>query len=642
MGTFNASAFNDNHTLLQLILNIKDYLVHNPNVGVYYTLGFQGEVGTTSIPKDKVHGPAGSSNTPSVGDIILYALDIGQGFFQVSGVNNVNYLGEYIGQTIQGPKGDRGPEGPTGPKGDTGEPGVKVYYTAGFQGEVGTTSIPKDKVHGPEGSTTTPIIGDIILYALDIGQGFFQISGSDENNYTGAYIGQTVQGPKGDKGTPGVGLNQLTGMSFVHQTTTGVTYADGVATFAGQFKLTLADGTNIFARGNIEIPMMAGAGIIIEASEDSSSLIIKAAPSIYTITGEYTHCENSNPATTADVGTAYAATITANSGYNFGDGHTLIVTMGDTDITSEVAVVSTDTISINIPSVTGDIDIYCIAVEIPAPAPTKTLEESTWAEIAQASANKSWNAMGWKVGDSKTITLNGTVGTLALNNYQCKVYIIGFDHNAEKEGQGISFGMLEGVDGKQLCLVDQYFNTSPSNPSEVMAFTMNEKDTNAGGWKAARMRKTILGSTDVENGDATPDAIANPGANTLMAALPADLRTVLKPITKYTNNVGISTDASAVSPSIDYLPLMAELEVFGVQTEANPNEQTYQAQYEYYKSGKSKIKNKQNDVAVAANWWLRSPNSSGFMGGFCMVDTDGMVYIMKPRKSFGVAPAFLV
>lgn len=280
MGTFNASAFNDNHTLLQLILNIKDYLVHNPNVGVYYTLGFQGEVGTTSIPKDKVHGPAGSDNKPSVGDIILYALDIGQGFFQVSGVNNVNYLGEYIGQTIQGPQGDRGPEGPTGPKGDTGEPGVKVYYTTGFQGEVGTTAIPKDKVHGPAGSTTTPIIGDIILYALDIGQGFFQVGAVNNVNYLGEIIGQTIQGPQGDKGDPGVGLNQLTGMSFIHQTATGVTYADGVASFKGQFKLTLSDNTNIFAMGTISLPIVAGNGIIIEASQDSGSLIIKDAPSV--------------------------------------------------------------------------------------------------------------------------------------------------------------------------------------------------------------------------------------------------------------------------------------------------------------------------------------------------------------------------
>ena len=636
MGTFNASAFNDNHTLLKLILNIKDYLMHNPNVGVYYTLGFQGEVGTTSIPKDKVYGPAGSDNKPSVGDIILYALDIGQGFFQVSGVNNVNYLGEYIGQTIQGPKGDRGPEGPIGPKGDTGEPGVKVYYTTGFQGEVGTTSIPKDKVHGPEGSTTTPIIGDIILYALDIGQGFFQISGSDANNYTGAYIGQTVQGPKGDKGTPGVGLNQLTGMSFVHQTATGVTYANGVATFAGQFKLTLADGTNIFARGNIEIPMMAGAGIIIEASEDNSSLIIKAAPSVYTITGGYTHCENSNPATTADEGTAYAATITANSGYNFGDGHTLTVTMGGADITSEVAVVSNDTISINIPNVTGDVDINCIAVEVPT---TKTLEESTWAEIAQVSANKSWDAMGWKVGDSKTITLNGTVGTVALDNYQCKVYIIGFDHNAEKEGQGISFGMLESIDGKQLCLVDQYYK---SGTSEVMAFSMNTTSTNAGGWKSSKMRKTILGSTDVENGDATPETISNPAANTLMAALPADLRAVLKPITKYTDNVGNSSEASSVTPTIDYLPLMAELEVRGSNTNANQNEETYQAQYKYFYSGNSKTKYKQNDVASAAYWWLRSPIYRAAIG-FCSVP-DGGSTVAPPSANIsrGVAPAFLV
>ena len=634
MGTFNASAFNDNHTLLQLILNIKDYLVHNPNVGVYYTLGFQGEVGTTSIPKDKVYGPAGSNNTPSVGDIILYALDIGQGFFQVSGVNNVNYLGEYIGQTIQGPKGDRGQEGPIGPKGDKGDPGVKVYYTTGFQGEVGTTSIPKDKVHGPEGSTTTPIIGDIILYALDIGQGFFQVSGSDANNYNGEIIGQTIQGPEGEKGDPGVGLNQLTGMSFVHQTATGVTYADGVATFAGQFKLTLADGTNIFARGNIEIPMVAGAGIIIEASEDSSSLIIKAAPSVYTITGDYTHCENSNPATTADEGTAYAATITANSGYNFGDGHTLIVTMGDTDITSEVAVVSTDTISINIPSVTGDIDIYCIAVEIPT---TKTLEESTWAEIAQVSANKSWDAMGWQVGDSKTITLNGTVGTLALDNYQCKVYIIGFDHNAEKEGQGISFGLLEGIDGKQLCLVDQHYGTSTS---ELMAFSMNTTDTNAGGWKASKMRKTILGSTDVENGDATPDTIASPAANTLMAALPADLRSVLKPITKYTDNVGNSTEASAISPSIDYLPLMTGVEGRGLSAGINQNEVDYQTLYEFY-DGMSKNIRYKHDADAAAGYWTRSPSRMNSTS-FCGVRVDGLGMDVSASKSVGLAPVFLV
>ena len=378
----------------------------------------------------------------------------------------------------------------------------------------------------------------------------------------------------------------------------------------------------------------AGANLVSFPYTPTSDITLYAKVSaIYSITGGYAHCENSNPATTADEGTAYAATITANSGYNFGDGHTLTVTMGGADITSEVAVVSTDTISINIPSVTGDVDINCIAVEIPA---SKTLEESTWAEIAQVSANKSWDAMGWQVGDSKTITLNGTVGTLALDNYQCKVYIIGFDHNAEKEGQGISFGMLESADGTQLCLVDQYYVTSTS---EVMAFSMNTTKTNAGGWKTSKMRKIILGSTDVENGDATPDTITNPAANTLMAALPADLRAVLKPITKYTNNNGNSSAASAVSPTIDYLPIMAEFEVFGVQTNANPNEKTYQTQYEYYKSG-STIKYKQNDVASSAAWWLRSPKSSS--DNFCGVRVGGTVGYVFASASSGVAPVFLV
>lgn len=310
------------------------------------------------------------------------------------------------------------------------------------------------------------------------------------------------------------------------------------------------------------------------------------------------------------------------------------------EVTGFVTGWSTDEAGANLVSFpytpTADITLYAKVF------PKKTLEESTWAEIAQVSANKQWNAMGWKVGDSKTITLNGTVGTLALDNYQCKVYILGFDHNAEKEGQGISFGMIEGMDGKQLCLVDQYYNTSDYMNYDDIGFSMNILNKNEGGWKASNMRKTILGSTDVENGDATPDTIANPAANTLMAALPADLRAVLKPLTKYTNNVGQSSEASAITPTIDYLPLMAEFEVFGVQTNnENPNEKTHQAQYEYYKSGNSKIKYKQNDVASAALWWLRSPGSS-FSSDFCIVRADGTVLRSYANRSFGVAPAFLV
>ena len=278
------------------------------------------------------------------------------------------------------------------------------------------------------------------------------------------------------------------------------------------------------------------------------------------------------------------------------------------------------------------------AVSVEKGPAVKTLEESTWAEIAQVSANKSWDAMGWKVGDTKTITLNGTVGTVALNNYQCKVYILGFDHNAEKEGQGISFGMLEGLDGIQLCLVDGNYSSSTSSAT---AFTMNTSNTNSGGWKNCHMRKTILGSTDVANGDATSAAITNPASGTLMAALPSDLRAVLKPITKYTNNVGYSSEASAITPTVDYLPLLSEYEVFKSHSFANSNEDAYQAQYQYYANGKSKVKNRHNNVSKTANWWLRSSNAIN-PSSFCRVRTSGAIYYDNADYSHGVAPIFLV
>lgn len=257
----------------------------------------------------------------------------------------------------------------------------------------------------------------------------------------------------------------------------------------------------------------------------------------------------------------------------------------------------------------------------------KSLEDSTWAEISQVSANKQWDTMGWKVGDAKTITLNGSVGSVSLSNYQCKVYILGFDHNSTKEGSGISFGLLESTDGVQLCL---------------SSFSMNTSNTSIGGWKSCNMRKTFLGSTDTANGNATPATITSPVANTLMAALPADLRAVLKPITKYTDNVGDeSTEESAVTSTVDYLPLMSEFEVFGSTVKANHNEETYQTQYQYYKNGKSKIKYIHNKVTSPVYWWLRSPYS-GRNTSFCCVDSYGTSDYGGSRTAYGMAPVFLV
>lgn len=246
----------------------------------------------------------------------------------------------------------------------------------------------------------------------------------------------------------------------------------------------------------------------------------------------------------------------------------------------------------------------------------------TWEQLADIARQGTWAENNIEIGDYKALTLNGTVGTVVLNNYTTYATVIGFDHNKDKEIIGyphaITFGLFADAQGKQLALVDQY--NSSFTHGQATSFAMNPASsssnfTNVGGWKKAKIRKNILGSTDIENGDATSAATTSPGANTLMAALPANLRSVLKPIAKYTDNVGNnSTSASAVTATIDYIPLMSEFEASGEASLSNEYEKTYQEQYQYYKNGNSANKYKYSDK-TPSGYLLRSPCKSTD-GGF--------------------------
>ena len=128
---------------------------------------------------------------------------------------------------------------------------------------------------------------------------------------------------------------------------------------------------------------------------------------------------------------------------------------------------------------------------------------------------------------------------------------------------------------------------------------MNKSNTNSGGWNGSHMRKSVLGNSG------TP---TNPVGGSLMAALPSDLRAVMKSTTKYTDNTGGgSNNASYVTATTDYLFLLAEFEVFGTRYGANSAEQNYQLQYDYYKAGNSRVAYNHSAVSTAVWWWLRSP-----------------------------------
>ena len=254
------------------------------------------------------------------------------------------------------------------------------------------------------------------------------------------------------------------------------------------------------------------------------------------------------------------------------------------------------------------------------------LNDCTWAQIKEIS-DAGQAANYWSVGDTKTITINGKVGTTTFSNLSIDAYIIGFNHNSAKEGANRIHFKLGKISGVQVDLVATHTESSASY------FQMNASDTNIGGWNGSSMRKSLLGNSG------TP---TSPPSGSLLAALPADLRAVMKAVTKYSDNTGGGNDTpSCVTATKDYLFLLAEFEVFGKWTYANSAEKNYQAQYDYYKAGNSKIHYKYNATGTESASWCRSVFSVG-SNTFCVVDTDGRANYINASWSRGVAPGFCV
>lgn len=281
------------------------------------------------------------------------------------------------------------------------------------------------------------------------------------------------------------------------------------------------------------------------------------------------------------------------------------------------------------------------SVTVEAKFVSSVLNENDWSVIKSV-ADASQGANYWAVGDRKAVTVNGTVGTQAINGTYY-VYILGFDHNSSREGTGITFGTFKTAlsGGTDICLVDSHYNDYSTGGQKW--FNMNHSsNTNSGGWKGCDLRYDVLGSTNSNNNDAGTTTATSPVSGTLMAALPSDLRAVMKPMTIYTDNTGGgSNTASYVTASVDYLPLLAEFEIFGTRSYANSAEQNYQQQYQYYKNGNSKVKYRHSSTSSTAYWWERSPyyNNGSY---FCSVYTNGVANSNSARHSYGLAPAFRV
>ena len=257
---------------------------------------------------------------------------------------------------------------------------------------------------------------------------------------------------------------------------------------------------------------------------------------------------------------------------------------------------------------------------------SSTLNDNSWSvigEISDAGQAANW----WSVGDIKNETLSGTWGILNVSGLTVGAYIIGFDHNSGKEGTNRIHFKFGKISGTQIAFCDSSYNSSGSGTM----FHMNSSATNSGGWKNSYMRVTLLGNN---NGPSSPLS------GSLMACISAELRSVLKATTKYSDNTGGgSNTASYVTATTDYFWLLAEFEIFGTRSYANSAEQNHQQQYQYYKAGNAKIHYRHDARTTAVAAWLRSVYASN-SSNFCVVYAGGAAFYYLANYSLGCAPAF--
>jgi len=305
------------------------------------------------------------------------------------------------------------------------------------------------------------------------------------------------------------------------------------------------------------------------------------------------------------------------------------VSVSGTTVTVTAKAKGTATITVKVAEGTNHTAPANRTCSVSVTLPTTSLNDNTWATIKEVSdAGQGENY--WSVGDTKRITINGKVGNFTFSNLAIDTFIIGFNHNSSREGTNRIHFQIGKIGGKDVCLCDSQYGSGQSGNGY---FNMNPNNSNSGGWNGSYMRKTLLGNSG------TP---SSPPANSMLAALPSDLRAVMKSVTKYSDNTGGSPDnASYVTSTTDYLFLLAEFEYHGARSYANSAEKNFQLQYSYYKAGNSKVKYKHGETGTAAYHWCRSVYVGG-TGTFCRVDTNGSAHHSDALYSWGAAPGFTV
>lgn len=216
-----------------------------------------------------------------------------------------------------------------------------------------------------------------------------------------------------------------------------------------------------------------------------------------------------------------------------------------------------------------------------APPYDPVFANNTWEQIIEACHN---NAVPdtWKVADQKPMTINGV-------DYQ--IDIIGKNHDTYASG---------GKAPLTFQLHDCYADTKQ----------MNSSHTNSGGWTSCAMRQTHLPA--------------------ILALMPTEVQNGIREVNKLTS---AGRNSSTINTTADKLFLLSEIEIFGSVSYSKRGEGT---QYDYYKAGNSKVKNRNGSTSV---WLERSPCGSDSTI-FCSVSRSGDASLTNAGVASGVAFGF--
>lgn len=207
--------------------------------------------------------------------------------------------------------------------------------------------------------------------------------------------------------------------------------------------------------------------------------------------------------------------------------------------------------------------------------------DNDWASIIAACHSGSVPST-WVVGNSKTMTINGT-------SYQ--IDIIGKNHDTYASG---------GKAPLTFQLHDCYGETK----------NMNSSNTNSGGWTSCAMRQTHLPA--------------------ILSQMPTEVQNGIREVNKLTS---AGNQSATINTTADKLFLLSEIEIFGSVSYSKSGEGT---QYDYYKAGNSRVKNYNGS---AAYWWERSPSASNSTA-FCLVYSSGDASDNYAGRACGVAFGF--